>query len=112
MELWPAMSRESAPHQMNVAQVEHRRTRLGFPFIGFTVAPRATIPGVGPFHDPTFRYGCEAFGPFWPRLHRNVPHGAMVAHPCEQRVMVICVVGTDRCQTGNIVWLDQLEPLG
>src|SRR5262247_626981 len=109
MEGRPAMSREFAPHQMDVAQVEHRRTRLGFPFIVFAMAPRATMPGVGTLHHPTFLYGREAFGPFWPRLHLNVPRRAMFAHPCEQRMIVILVVGKDRFKTGKIVWLDQPE---
>src|SRR5215510_4591193 len=109
MEGRPAMSREFAQHQMDVAQVEHRRTRLGFPLIVFAMAPRATMPGVGTLHHPTFLYGREAFGPFWPRLHLNVPRRAMFAHPCEQRMIVILVVGKDRFKTGKIVWLDQPE---
>jgi hypothetical protein len=53
-EFRPAMESESAPHQMNVANVDHRSTRLGFPFIVFAVAPIATIPRIGMRHHPTF----------------------------------------------------------
>src|SRR5882724_10527504 len=96
---------------MNVAHVDHRSTRLGFPFIVFAMAPIATVPRVGTLHHPTFLQGGEPCDPFRTRLYLDSPRGAMCSPPCVKRMIVIRVVGNYRFETGNIVRLDELEQL-
>src|SRR5262245_60639265 len=105
------MCSESAQHQVNVAQVDHRRTRLGLPFVVFAMASRAPIPRVGTLHHPTFLEWSKAFGAFWPRFHLDAPRRTMFAHPGVKHMMVILVVGKYRFKPGKSVRLDQLEQL-
>jgi hypothetical protein len=109
MEFRPVVCSESAQHHMNVAHVDHRSTRLRFPFLVFAIAPIATVPRGGTFHHPTFLQWREPCDSFRTRLDLDSPRGAMFSHPCVKRMMVIRVVGNYRFETGNIFRLDQLE---
>jgi hypothetical protein len=106
----PAMDRESAPPHMHVAHVDHRRAHLGWPFIVCAMAPRATRPRGGPLHHPTCLEGRDALGPCWPRLHLAVPPGALCAHPGEQRLRMLLVVGHYRFKTRPSGRLEPREP--
>src|SRR6266850_5434547 len=94
---------------MDVAHIDHGTTRLGCSFIVLAMAPRATMPGVGPLYHPAFLQRREPFGPFRTRLDLEAPHGPMCSHPGGKGVMVLLVVGQDRVETGEIFRINQLQ---
>ena len=61
---------------------------FGFAFIIFAVAPGAPMPGVGPFHNPTFRQWRKARAAFWTFLHFDPPPRPMRCEPRFQGMMV------------------------
>jgi hypothetical protein len=68
------------------------------------------MPRVGTLHHPTVLEWSQACGPCWPRVHLDAPRRALCAPPGGKPMMVILVVGNERCTTGNIVRRDPLEP--
>ena len=59
MERGLAHRRQSAEHQVDVADLDHRGTRFGASFVVLAVATTAAVPGVRAFHHPAFLQGGE-----------------------------------------------------
>ena len=53
---------ETFEHQVNGTDLDHRFGGGGGAFVVLTVAARATVPGIGPLHDPAFANHVEAGG--------------------------------------------------
>src|ERR1043166_8116922 len=69
---------EPIQHKLNIADLDHRRTRFDTALIVLTVAPIPPIPCVRTLNDPAFLQWREASHALWTRLHLYAPTGPML----------------------------------
>jgi group II intron reverse transcriptase/maturase len=93
---------ESINHKMYMANFDHCSTRFYATFIVLTVPTVPPMPGVRPFHHPTFGEGSKACGTLRTRLDLEVPRWAMIGQPRVEGVIMILLIRKDRDQTRKI----------
>ena len=71
---------EPIQHKLNIADLDHSRTRFDPALIVLTVAPIPSMPRVRALDHPAFRQWCEAVSALWTCLHLDAPPGPMLGH--------------------------------
>ena len=103
---------QSVEHEMNMANLNHRRTGCGLSFIVLTVSSVATSPGICPFHHPAFLQRGKAFGPCRTHLHFNTPVRLIGRQPGVKGMIVILAIAKDEHQAWKVDWREFCEQDG
>ncbi len=69
---------ELAEHDLSVADLDHRSTRIGPSFVVLAVAAAAAMPGIAAFNNPTLSDRREALAPFRSLLDFDLPPGTLL----------------------------------
>src|SRR5262245_6167091 len=100
---------EPIQHKLNIADLDHSRTRFNTALIVLTVAPISPMPRVRALNHPAFLQRHEPFRPLWTSLHLDAPLGPMFGHPGVQSMVVILLIRKDRHETGKVLGRDETE---
>src|SRR5262245_8362973 len=100
---------EPIQHKLNIADLDHRRTRFDTALIVLTVAPIPPMPRICALNHPAFLQRREAFHPLGTRLHLDAPPGPMLGHPGIEGMVVILLIRKDRHETWQVLGRDEAE---